>query len=69
MGFLREVQPEPSEPRHCQRWLGQARQGEFSHFPGGVHCICLHPLRDDLVFFKVFATSERPRYENNIHPN
>ena len=27
MGFVREVQPESSEPGHCERWLGQACQG------------------------------------------
>ena len=69
---MREIQPEPSEPGHCQRWVGQACQGMrfTSFFPffgeedGDEERFCQRMLCN----LEIFATSEPSSYETKQSP-
>ena len=57
------LQPEPPEPSHCKRWMGQTCQGMwFSVEAMGVE-LCQRMLCNLLVF----ATSELSSHETTIH--
>ena len=59
MGFLCAILSKPSEPGHCELWVGQTSKG--MHNPPN------HSCRGCDAFPKVFATSEPFGHETNIH--
>lgn len=61
MGLVRALLPQPPEPRHRLRWLGQARQGTFDSTPA-----IAPPLPyDDLLYLLLQSYGDETK--NNLY--
>ena len=65
MGLLRQVLPQPPEPRHRLRWLGQARQGAYTprHSTHPAFFFCDDLVTKSICYFRAAIY----RYENKTH--